>query len=69
MSNPVKGATARVASDLLEALAILSDNCQKICSWSRRLNGNENKGDISLGGQHFYYSKVFQRGYLPQKKD
>ena len=33
----ISSATARVAPDLLKALAILSDkNCKKICSWSRK---------------------------------
>ena len=46
---------------------VIGYNCQKICSWSIRPGlshtGNQKKGHISLGEQHFCYLQVFQRLY------
>ena len=53
----ISSAIARVAPDLLKALAIWSDTA------------NKKKGHISLGDQQSYYLQVFQRLYLPKKED
>ena len=72
MSNPVKSlgyikcATARVAPDLLKALAILSDTTVRRSAVDQedlKWHWESEKDHISLGDQQFYYLQVFQRLY------
>ena len=57
------GTTARVAPDLLKALAILSDTTKRRYAVDREglkpyLKSCHKKGHISLGDQQSYYSKT-----------
>ena len=61
----ISNATARVASDLLKALAIQLDApVRRFAVAQEDLKPcwkSEKKGHISLGDQEAYYLKVFQR--------
>ena len=59
----ISSATARVAPDLLKALAILSDTTVRRSAVDREdLNhiGSQKKGHVSLDDQNSYYLQVFQ---------
>ena len=62
----ISSATARVAQNLLKALAILSDTTVRRSAVNRedlKLNWNSEKGHISLGDQQSYYLQAFERLY------
>ena len=69
MPNSAKGIysdTARVAPDLLKALAILSDTTVRRSAVDRedlKPYWKSEKGHIALGDQQFYCLQVFQRLY------
>ena len=68
----ISSATARVAPDLLKALAILSDTTVRRSAVDRedlKPYWKSEKGHISLGDQQSYYLQVFQRLHQPQKED
>ena len=68
----ISSATARVAPDLLKALAILSDTTVRKSAIDREdlKNHTENqKGHISLGDKQSYYLKIFQTLERPQNED
>ena len=59
----ISSAAAPVASELLEALGILSDATVKICSWLGRPKTilEKKKCHISLGYQQSYCLQVFSK--------
>ena len=62
----ISGTTARVAPDLLKALAILSSTTVRRSEFDQKTynhTGNQKKGHISLGDQQSFYLQVFQRLY------
>ena len=68
----ISSATARVAPDLLKALALLSDVTVRRSAVDRedlKLYWKSEKEHISLGDQQVSYLQVFQKLYLPQKED
>ena len=69
----ISSATARVAQDLLKALAILSDTTgrRSAVDWEElKPYWKSEKGYISLGDQQSYYLQVlFTILYEPQKED
>ena len=68
----ILNATARVAQDLLKALAILSDTTVRRSAVDRedlKPYWKSEKGHISAGDQQSYYLQIFQRPYQPQKED
>ena len=62
----ISSATARVAPDLLKALAILSNTTVRRSAVDQedlKPYWKSEKGHISLGDQQSYYLQVFQRLY------
>ena len=60
----ISSVTARVAPDLLKALAILSDTTVRRSAVDQedlKQTGNKKKSHNSLGDQQSYYLQVFQR--------
>ena len=68
----ISSATARVAPDLLKALAILSDTTVRRSAVDRedlKRYWKSEKKYIFLGDQQSHYLQVFQRLHGPQKED
>ena len=68
----ISSATARVAPELLQALAILSDTTvirSAVNIEDLKRYWKSEKKHISQGDQQSYYLQVFQRLYYPQKED
>ena len=64
----ISSATARVAPDLLKALAILSDTTVRRSAVEQDQTGNQKNGHTSLGDQKFYYLEVFTNNLVTFKR-